>query len=281
MDDATLSRPNDELQRLAALHALHLLDTGSSEDLDNITRLCHSLFAVSGAYVSLIDADRQWVKSQSGPDMCAPSRELSFCDHTVSQRALMVVEDAALDPRFAANPLVVGPPYIRFYVGAPLLTPEGHAIGALCVTDTVARSFDAAQRKQLQQLAALAMSQMLLRRAIGRVDPLTALPNKYQLREDLASLASADTALQSDAPGTRALAYIDMPDAHTSFEIGSVLGSRIHDELIRNVGARLQALVVGQGDVYHISDGRFALLSHAGKAEQMASHLRGMTAVLE
>ncbi len=163
MPDPALSRPNDELQRLAALHALHLLDTGSSEDLDNITRLCHSLFGVNGAYVSLIDADRQWVKSQSGPDMCAPSRELSFCDHTVSQRALMVVEDATLDARFANNPLVSGPPHIRFYVGAPLLTPEGHAIGALCITDTVPRTFDAAQRKQLQQLAALAMSQMLLR----------------------------------------------------------------------------------------------------------------------
>lgn len=281
MPDPALSRPNDELQRLAALHALHLLDTGSSEDLDNITRLCHSLFGVNGAYVSLIDADRQWVKSQSGPDMCAPSRELSFCDHTVSQRALMVVEDATLDARFADNPLVSGPPHIRFYVGAPLLTPEGHAIGALCITDTVPRTFDAAQRKQLQQLAALAMSQMLLRRAIGRVDPLTAMPNKYQLREDLASLVPADSALQEAEPGTRALAYIDMPDAHTSFEIGSVLGSRIHDELIRNVGARLQTLVQGQADVYHISDGRFALLSHAGKAEQLAGHLRGMTAALE
>ena len=66
---ALAARPNDELQRLAALHALHLLDTGASEDLDNITRLCRTLFAASGAYVSLIDAQRQWVKSQSGPDM--------------------------------------------------------------------------------------------------------------------------------------------------------------------------------------------------------------------
>ncbi|WP_343650962.1 GGDEF and EAL domain-containing protein [Herbaspirillum sp.] len=281
MADIVPARPNDELQRLAALHALHLLDTGSSEDLDNITRLCRSLFGVNGAYVSLIDADRQWVKSQSGPDMCAPSRELSFCDHTVSRRALMVVEDASTDPRFANNPLVAGPPYIRFYVGAPLLTPEGHAIGALCVTDTAPRSFDAAQRKQLQQLAALAMAQMLLRRAIGRVDPLTAMPNKYQLREDLASLAPAGEVPADEPVATRALAYIDMPDAHTSFEIASVLGSRIHDELIRNVGARLQALVLGKGDVYHISDGRFALLSHAGKAEQMSHHLRSMSTALE
>lgn len=278
---ALAARPNDELQRLAALHALHLLDTGASEDLDNITRLCQTLFAASGAYVSLIDAQRQWVKSQSGPDMCAPSREQSFCDHTVSQRALMVVEDAAADARFADNPLVSGPPYIRFYAGAPLLTPEGHAIGALCVTDTRPRSFDAAQRRQLQQLAALAMSQMLLRRAIGRVDPLTAMPNKYQLREDLVSLAPIDAPGQETPAGHRALAYIDMPDAHTSFEIASVLGSRIHDELIRKVGQRLQTLLKGQADVYHISDGRFALLSHAGKADTLGPHLRSMTAALE
>ncbi|PHV36961.1 sensor domain-containing phosphodiesterase [Janthinobacterium sp. BJB304] len=273
--------PGDEPQRLAALHALHLLDTGTSEDLDNITRLCHSLFEVSGAYISLIDARQQWIKSQSGPDMCAASRELSFCDHTVSQRALMLVEDAAADARFADNPLVAGPPYIRFYAGAPLLTPEGHAIGALCVTDTRRRSFDAAQRRQLQQLAALAMSQLLLRRAIGRVDSLTAMPNKYQLREDLASLVPVDASAQGASTGLRSLAYIDMPDATTSFEIASVLGPRIHDELIRNVGQRLQILLRGEADVYHISDGRFALLSHAGRGDTLGLHLRGLTAALE
>jgi hypothetical protein len=105
----------EELQRLAALHSLHLLDTGASEDLDNITRLCAAMFGITGAYVSLIDAERQWVKSRSGPDMCAPSREQSFCHHTVAQRAVMVVEDALADPRFAANPMVTGAPHIRFW----------------------------------------------------------------------------------------------------------------------------------------------------------------------
>ncbi|MBP0598952.1 sensor domain-containing phosphodiesterase [Herbaspirillum sp. LeCh32-8] len=271
----------DELQRLAALHSLHLLDTGASEDLDNITRLCGGIFDVSGAYVSLIDADRQWLKSQHGPNMCAPTREQSFCHYTVARRAVMVVEDAAADPRFAANPMVTGAPYIRFYAGAPLLTPDGHAIGALCITATQPRSFAPAQRKQLQQLAALAMSQMLLRRAVGRVDVLTGMPNKYQLQEDLEALARPRADGEEASDEARTLAYIDMPDAHTAFEIASVLGTRVYDDLVRNVGARLQQMSAGSADVYHVTDARFALLSHAGQEADFAQTLRAMTPALE
>ncbi|OWY26962.1 EAL domain-containing protein [Herbaspirillum robiniae] len=278
-----LAVPEEELQRLAALHSLHLLDSGASEDLDNITRLCAGIFGVTGAYVSLIDAERQWVKSQSGPDMCAPSREQSFCHYTVAQRAVMVVEDAAADPRFADNPMVTGAPHIRFYAGAPLITPDGHAIGALCVTATEARSFTPAQRRQLQQLAALAMSQMLLRRAVGRVDALTGMPNKYQLQEDLEALARLRAADDDTAatPGPRTLAYIDMPDANTAFEIASVLGMRVYDDLVRNVGARLQQMTAGRADVYHVTDARFALLSHEGHERDFAQQLRELTPALE
>jgi EAL domain-containing protein (putative c-di-GMP-specific phosphodiesterase class I)/GGDEF domain-containing protein len=279
----------EELQRLAALHSLHLLDTGASEDLDNITRLCAGLFGqpgIGGAYISLIDAGRQWVKSQSGPDMCAPSREQSFCHYTVAQRSVMVVEDALADPRFRDNPMVTGAPHIRFYAGAPLVTPDGHAIGALCLTATEARGLTPVQRRQLQQLAALAMSQMLLRRAVGRVDPLTGMPNKYQLQEDLEALARVradgeDGKHGGADPGARTLAYIDMPDANTAFEIASVLGMRVYDDLVRNVGARLRQMTAGRADVYHVTDARFALLSHASHGERFADDLRNMTAALE
>lgn len=273
----------DELQRLAALHALHLLDGGASEDLDNITRLCTGLFGVAGAYVSLVDAQRQWLKSRSGPEMCSPSRAQSFCHYTIAQREVMVVPDTLLDARFANNPMVVGAPYIRFYAGAPLVTPDGYAIGALCITDTLPRALDAAQRQQLQQLAMLAMSQMLLRRAVGRVDPLTGMPNKYQLREDLEALArgrAAGSAPQEDA-APRVLAYVDMPDANTAFEIASVLGLRVYDDLVRNVGQRLRQLSAGHAEVYHITDARFAMLSDATHAAQFASQLQAMTPALE
>jgi len=273
------SQVQQELQRLAALHSLHLLDTGASEDLDHITRLCQGLFQVSGAYVSLVDADRQWVKSHSGIEMRAPSREQSFCHYTIAQRSVMVVEDTLADARFRDNPMVVRAPHIRFYAGAPLLTPDGNAIGALCVTDTSARSFAPAERRQLQQLAALAMSHMLLRRAVGRVDPLTGMPNKFQLREDLEALARLPQQEQGNA--ARVLAYIDMPDANTGFEIASVLGGQVYDELIRNVGARLQQLVAGQADVYHVTDARFALLSSPRDADGFAATLHAATSALE
>ncbi|MCA1327053.1 EAL domain-containing protein [Herbaspirillum sp. alder98] len=273
------AQEQQELQRLAALHSLHLLDTGASEDLDNITRLCQSLFKVAGAYVSLIDAGRQWVKSHSGAEMCAPSREQSFCHYTVAQRSVMVVEDTLADARFRDNPMVTGPQHIRFYAGAPLLTPDGYAVGALCLTDTSARTFTPAERRQLQQLAALAMSHMLLRRAVGRVDPLTGMPNKFQLREDLEALSRIPT--ENGADSERVLAYIDMPDANTGFEIASVLGSRVYDDLVRNVGARLQQLVAGRADVYHVTDARFALLSSPRHAHDFADTLRAATPALE
>jgi GAF domain-containing protein len=111
-----------------------------------------------------------------------------------------------LDSRFCNNPLVTGPAKIRFYAGAPLITPDGYAIGALCLMDRKPRRLDAAQRARLQELAAFVMSHILLRRTVGRVDPVSGMPNKYQLAEDLA-------ALQKNASGQRrALAYIDLPD---------------------------------------------------------------------
>lgn len=276
----------DELRRLAALHALHLLDTGASEDLDNITRLCTQIFGVSSAYISLIDADRQWLKSRIGPVACAPSRAEAFCNVTIAQRSVMVIEDTLQDPRFADNIMVVGPAGIRFYAGAPLLTPDGYAVGALCITATAPRAFSPEQRRQLQQLAALAMSQMLLRRAVGRVDPLTGMPNKYQLREDLDTLARLQQSHVPPALGDaehaqRVLAYIDMPDAHTAFEIASVLGYRVYDDLVRNVGQRLRELTAGRADVYHVTDARFALLSDAQHAAQFPQFLRELTPALE
>ena len=42
----------------------------------------------------------------------------------------MIVPDARLDPRFSENPLVAGPPHVRFYAGAPLRVRDGFILGA-------------------------------------------------------------------------------------------------------------------------------------------------------
>lgn len=111
-------------------------------------------FGVPIALVSLVDLDRQWFKSRSGLAATETPRSISFCTHAVQARELLVVEDAALDPRFAHNPLVTGEPRIRFYAGQPVYS-DGQAIGTLCLIDRVPRTFDAAQRQVLKDLAEL------------------------------------------------------------------------------------------------------------------------------
>ena len=130
-----------ELNRLAALKALRVLDTPPSERFDRIVKLAADLFDVPIALISLIDEERQWFKARVGLEACSTDRRLAFCAHAIelAPNAVMVVEDATLDPRFARNPLVTEGPHIRFYAGALLTTQGGHNLGTLCIIDTVPR----------------------------------------------------------------------------------------------------------------------------------------------
>src|SRR5438270_10055720 len=112
--------PADEPERLAALQALHVLDTPPEERFDRITRVARRLFGVPIALISLVDARRQWSKSRQGLDLPEAAREVSFCGHAILGDEVFVVPDARQDPRFAANPLVTSEPHVRFYAGQPL-----------------------------------------------------------------------------------------------------------------------------------------------------------------
>ncbi len=131
-----------EVRRLAALHALGTLDTPADEAFDRLTALAAELFNTPVALVSLVDAERQWFKSRHGLEPSSTPREWSFCAHAIEMgtHAVMVVEDASIDPRFASNPLVTGHPDIRFYTGAVLTTRDGENIGTLCVIDSKPRA---------------------------------------------------------------------------------------------------------------------------------------------
>ncbi len=144
----------DEAARLAALHALAVLDTPPDAALDTITRLAADRFGTPTALVSLVDADRQWFKSRFGLDANQTCRSDSFCGHAITGDAVMVVLDAAADPRFRANPLVTGDPHIRFYAGAPLVLESGHNVGTLCLIDPAPRKrFDAHEQDILALMA--------------------------------------------------------------------------------------------------------------------------------
>lgn len=144
-----------EAERLEALCALNLLDTPPEERFDRITRLAASFFDVPIALVSLIDEQRQWFKSKYGIDVPETPRDHAFCDHAIRNRDLLVVEDAGLDTRFRANPLVTGPLGIRFYAGYPVCSPDGHILGTLCLIDHKPRRLTQAQIASLKDFARL------------------------------------------------------------------------------------------------------------------------------
>ena len=143
-----------ESARLNALHALRMLDTPAEERFDRITRTAARLFGVPIALVNLVDAERQWSKSCYGLPELDIARENSFCTHDLQRPELLVVPDATRDGRFAANPLVTGPPGIRFYAGAVIRSADGHALGRLCVIDDVPRDPAGQPLDALHDLAA-------------------------------------------------------------------------------------------------------------------------------
>ncbi len=152
-----------ESERLAALVSYRVLDTAPEPVFDDITRLAAQLFDAPITLVSLIDCDRQWFKSRQGLDACSTPRDQAFCAHAIKlpPNEIMVVENAALDPRFADNPLVTGDPNIRFYAGAVLSDSGGHNLGTLCVIDSAPRSpLTDAQKTQLKVLASAVVAQL-------------------------------------------------------------------------------------------------------------------------
>lgn len=154
----------NEPGRLLALSAYDVLDSPSEASFEDLARLAAHVLEAPMALVSLVDADRQWFKARYGLDVPETPRSLSFCGHVVETGTSLVVPDAREDSRFADNPLVVGPPDIRFYAGAPLRTPDGFVLGTLCVLDTAKKEPSPAQLEMLRLLAARVVDQLEARK---------------------------------------------------------------------------------------------------------------------
>jgi diguanylate cyclase (GGDEF)-like protein len=163
---------DDEVGRLAALRRYDILDTSSEDEFEQIVQLVQRVFNVPMAAVTLIDSDRQWFKSRRGLTPSETPRSMAFCHHTIAAADGLAVEDAECDPRFAGTPLVVGEPHIRSYLGAPLRTPDGYQVGALCIIGNEVRQFSTGDREILQRFSDVVVSQMELRQLASR-DSLT------------------------------------------------------------------------------------------------------------
>lgn len=169
--------PEDEVTRVETLRSFNLLDTSPEERFDRLTRLARRLFDVPIALVSLIDVDRQWFKSCIGLSVTETSRDISFCGHAILGSDVFVIPDALADERFRDNPLVTGPPHIRFYAGCPLQVANGSKLGTLCLIDVEAREFDTDSIRLLQDLAKMA-EQEIVAVQLATLDDLTSLSNR-------------------------------------------------------------------------------------------------------
>jgi len=162
--------PENEEQRLAKLYELDIMDSLEEQAYDDITHLAASICGTPIALISLIDKERQFLKSHHGLDANEVSRELGFCPHAILDNDVTVVEDATQDERFFDNPLVTGGPTVRFYAGAPLIMEGDLRVGTLCVVSDKPRSISAEEAATLEALARQVVSQLELRRSIKALE---------------------------------------------------------------------------------------------------------------
>jgi two-component system cell cycle sensor histidine kinase/response regulator CckA len=156
--------PENEKKRLKVLWQYDVLDSVPEVVFDDLTELAACICEAPVALISLVDEKRQWFKSKFGITVNETSRDVSFCSHAIQQADLFIVPDATQDQRFANNPLVTSDPKIRFYAGAPLITPDGFALGTLCIIDKVPRELRPEQKQALRILARHVIAQLELRR---------------------------------------------------------------------------------------------------------------------
>ncbi|KAB1081435.1 PAS domain-containing protein [Methylobacterium soli] len=168
-DAALTPQEPDEAARLAALHRYGILDTPAEAGFDDIVLLASQICQTPVALVSLVEADRQWFKARIGFDACETPLAQSVCAHALHRPGLLVIPDLTQDPRTRHNTLVTGAPHLRFYAGARLETPDGHALGTLCVIDAEPRpaGLTPIQASGLEALARQVMAQMELRQALA------------------------------------------------------------------------------------------------------------------
>jgi GAF domain-containing protein len=174
--------PASEAARLEALRRYQVLDTAPEKSFDDIARLASFICGTPVSLITLLDETRQWFKAKVGVEISEMGLDNAFCAYAIQQEELMIVEDARLDERFASNPLVTAEPHVRFYAGAPLITPDGQALGSLCVLDREPRKMSDGQKSALAALGKLVINQLELRRvsaglsdALARVHTLAGM----------------------------------------------------------------------------------------------------------
>lgn len=252
--------PPSEDERALSLEHLGVLDSAPEKEFDDIVMIASTLCDVPVSLVSLVDRERQWFKACVGLDVRETHRDLAFCAHAILAPAdVLIVEDAKLDSRFQNSALVLGPPHIRFYAGAPIIDDAGHALGTVCVIDTKPRTLTEQQRTALLALARQTSSLLQLRLL------------RHQ-REDRAEILEKELA---QAKVLNQLTEESLHHARRISSLGMVTASIAHDfnNILQALSASLQMIRLRArrpGDVEQFSD---TGLQAVDQGRQLVSHL--------
>ena len=277
------SLPKNEKERLEALREYHILDTQPEQAFDDITRLAAYVCDVPICLISIIDVYRQWFKSKVGIDVSETPREHAFCGEAILQDSLMIVPDARNDPRFALNPLVTGPPGIRFYAGTPLVIPSLHTLGTLCVIDRVPRKLSPEQIDGLESLGRQVIVHLELRRHVSELENANSKLNILASTDGLTGLWNHRTfreRLEIEFARTRRygspLSLIIM-DVDSFKSYNDTYGHPAGDGVLKEVSAILQGAVRQTDVVARYGGEEFAILmpeTDAARAVETSERLR-------
>lgn len=247
----------NESDRLLALRKLNLLDTAPSEAFDRITRMAARVFGLPIAAVSLTDSDRQWFKSRVGVGHTAIPRVKAPCATVTDSGAMLVINDLHEDAFFRDSHLAHSG--VRFYAGAPLITSDGYKLGAMCVLGLEPRAVSSTERDALTDLAAMVMAQIELQHTLGRVDPLSGMPNRKQFIEDYADL-------QMDRPhGERRVAVlVNMANQEQLNNAARVMGASYFDDLMDEAIRSYRAVIGEEHKVYQLAATQFITIAPPG-----------------
>ncbi|GHF54353.1 diguanylate cyclase (GGDEF)-like protein [Deinococcus metalli] len=268
--------PAGEALRLDALDRLDILDSVPEPQFDRIVELAAQYFDTPGALITFLDHKRQWVKAAYGMAHPEVPRNESYCTHTIAQDNVLVIQDAACDPRTRDHVGALGTEQARFYAGAPLVTPDGFKVGALCVLDTRPRDFGHKDERALTLLATLVMDELALRQATDRLgrlalhDSLTGLPNRLQFRQLLGQALT-----HAQHAGERLV--LGLLDLDRFKLVNDTLGHAAGDHLLQLAAERLRH-VTSTGDIVARMGGdEFTVLladvTAAGDAERVAERI--------
>ncbi|MDO8906020.1 ATP-binding protein [Hydrogenophaga sp.] len=249
--------PYNEEKRLARLNGLGVLDTLPQQAFDDISALAQAICGTPIALITLIDRDRQWFKSRIGVDMTETPREVAFCSHAIlNPGQTMMVPDMRQDDRFHDNPFVNGPTQVRFYAGAPIVTDDGFALGAVCVIDQEPRELTPVQLDALCRLSALVVT-LLEHEKVRMQEAARTAEAVERQNEELTAMAVA---------GLDLLVYVDRNYVYqhvndTFLEywacsreqiVGRTLADLVGEQAFKDViQPKLELALAGQASQYH------------------------------